>query len=113
MGRYLAGLCTWGGGCPTIVPAGRDRCDEHPRPQRRARRPSPSRRGYGSAWRSIRKAFLAAHPFCEWCGRPAEQVDHILPKSRGGSDDWANLRSLCARCHSRRTARSPGAFGRE
>jgi 5-methylcytosine-specific restriction endonuclease McrA len=45
------------------------------------------------------------HPACQWvehaspCGRPATEVDHIVPKIRGGSDEAANLQSLCARHH--------------
>lgn len=27
------------------------------------------------------------------------QVDHIIPRERGGSDHIDNLRSLCAECH--------------
>ncbi len=33
---------------------------------------------------------------------PGSHMDHIVPRSRGGSDDWANLQTLCASCHSRR-----------
>ncbi|MFI0470478.1 HNH endonuclease [Saccharopolyspora sp. 5N102] len=38
------------------------------------------------------------------CGLPAEQVDHILPLSRGGAMlDYANAQSLCTGCHDRKT----------
>ena len=41
-------------------------------------------RGYGSKWRTARKAFLAAHPLCERCERsdravPATVVNHRVP----------------------------------
>jgi 5-methylcytosine-specific restriction endonuclease McrA len=29
------------------------------------------------------------------CGEPATCVDHIIPRSRGGSDDPRNLRASC------------------
>lgn len=32
------------------------------------------------------------------------QVDHVIPLSRGGSDDWCNKQILCAGCHSDKTA---------
>ena len=36
---------------------------------------------------------------------PAQEVHHILPLSRGGSHDDANLMALCKPCHSEITAR--------
>jgi ATP adenylyltransferase len=41
---------------------------------------------------------------CELCGVSAEvralEVDHIVPRSRGGTDEPANLQALCYRCNS-------------
>lgn len=41
---------------------------------------------------------------CELCGVPATEcaleVDHILPRNRGGDDDISNLQALCYRCNS-------------
>jgi 5-methylcytosine-specific restriction endonuclease McrA len=31
----------------------------------------------------------------------AAHVDHIVPKSKGGSDEVSNLRCLCVSCHSK------------
>jgi hypothetical protein len=40
---------------------------------------------------------------CECCGahehQRALEVDHIVPKNQGGSDDLSNLQSLCFRCN--------------
>jgi diadenosine tetraphosphate (Ap4A) HIT family hydrolase len=40
---------------------------------------------------------------CELCGISAEvkalEVDHILPRNRGGSDDMANFQALCYSCN--------------
>ena len=71
---------------------------------------------YRSAeWRAVRAAVLhrdgyrCATPRCD---RRASHVDHILAVSRGGGAlDPANLRSLCASCHSRKTATADGGFG--
>ncbi|MCO7226001.1 HNH endonuclease [Pleionea sp. CnH1-48] len=35
----------------------------------------------------------------------AQTVDHITPKSRGGTDEPDNLQSLCYPCHDYKTAR--------
>jgi 5-methylcytosine-specific restriction endonuclease McrA len=36
---------------------------------------------------------------CKYCGQPAMQVDHIIPKSHGGSDLPSNLVAACANCN--------------
>jgi ATP adenylyltransferase len=40
---------------------------------------------------------------CECCGAHEDQraleVDHIVPKNHGGSDDLSNLQALCFRCN--------------
>ena len=69
-------------------------------------------------WVRERGAFLRAHPLCEECRRQgriraASQVDHIRPH-RGDAGlfwDQGNWQSLCAACHSRKTAAEDGGFG--
>ncbi len=80
----------------------------------RERRPSPEARGYTSAWRKLRAAFLASHPFCEspGCLNAATEVDHKLALRKGGTHDEANLQALCRSCHSRKTVRDDNGFGR-
>jgi len=78
-------------------------------------RPSAAKRGYGRLWRRCRRAFLAGHPLCERCGRPAQDVDHRRAVS--GPDDPAfweeeNWVALCHGCHSAKTCRTDGGFGR-
>jgi len=34
---------------------------------------------------------------------PAHAVDHIRPKSQGGTDDIENLRAICKACHQAKT----------
>jgi hypothetical protein len=41
----------------------------------------------------------------------ATDVDHIIAKSKGGTDAYSNLQSLCHRCHSQKTATIDGGFG--
>jgi len=64
-----------------------------------------SNKRYGRAWKRIRDRYIKAHPLCEECEKqglivPAEEVHHILPVSKGGTNDFDNLLSLCKRCHS-------------
>jgi 5-methylcytosine-specific restriction protein A len=59
--------------------------------------------GYGRRWQKLRLMILREHPLCVACGLPASEVDHKIPKARGGSDDASNLQALCKACHSRKT----------
>ena len=67
-------------------------------------------RGYGREWERRRKWVLDRDlHLCQVClnaGRytPASQVDHIVPKSRGGTDDLLNLQAICSECHKAKTA---------
>ncbi|HEY8278906.1 MAG TPA: HNH endonuclease signature motif containing protein, partial [Bdellovibrionota bacterium] len=46
---------------------------------------------------------------CTNCGSTyALEVDHILPKAKGGSDDATNLRLLCRSCNQRAAIREFG-----
>jgi 5-methylcytosine-specific restriction protein A len=82
-------------------------------------RPNAAARGYCSiAWFKIRQGVLTRDAWqCQECGRVCANkreahVDHITPKVNGGTDDLANLRTLCIRCHSRKTARETRWGGR-
>jgi 5-methylcytosine-specific restriction endonuclease McrA len=32
---------------------------------------------------------------CAYCSAPADTVDHVIPRSRGGRHDWANVVAAC------------------
>lgn len=56
---------------------------------------------------------LQAEPLCRDCAaqgivREATVPDHIVPLTKGGSDDDSNIRCLCADCHQARTAEQFG-----
>jgi len=76
-------------------------------------RPSAAARGYDVKWRRIRAQFVKAHPYCSapGCGAPTTDVDHIIPRARGGTDDWSNLQALCHAHHSAKTATQDGRWG--
>jgi len=107
-------------GCPVLCHGGY--CDAHRR-QRQQRidhsRGTSAQRGYGYRWQQARRAFLAEHPLCVECEKdgkvsPATEVDHI--QAHNGDDrlfwDRSNWQGLCKECHSRKTAREDGRFGK-
>lgn len=48
---------------------------------------------------------------CRYCGKAAEHVDHVIPKSQGGPDDSDNLVAACAFCNQSKGARTPEQAG--
>jgi len=69
-----------------------------------ANRPTSTARGYGPEWRKTRTRILNRDPWCKHCEyMPSTEADHILPKSKGGTDEDDNLQGLCKPCHSRKT----------
>lgn len=54
-----------------------------------------------SSWREIRSEVLQRdNRKCQVCGREySGQVHHVIPKSKGGTNDLSNLITLCGRCH--------------
>ena len=44
---------------------------------------------------------------CQYCGRQAENLDHVLPKSRGGTHTWENVVASCRKCNTRKGGRTP------
>jgi 5-methylcytosine-specific restriction endonuclease McrA len=93
--RALLGvnICHW---CHRTVPAGcRTQCGA-----------SDCTEAIWSAysWSHLRSEVLRKQRFC-LCGKRAEEVDHIIPVSLGGTGDRTNLRGLCHDCHRQATAR--------
>lgn len=80
-------------------------------------RGSRHERGYGSEWERLRKRILSRDKgLCQPClrqgkPRPAQAVDHIVPKSKGGTDDDDNLQAICKACHQVKT-QAEAAHGR-
>lgn len=48
---------------------------------------------------------------CQYCGAPAESLDHILPRSRGGGHTWDNVVACCRRCNIGKGDRLPSEVG--
>jgi 5-methylcytosine-specific restriction protein A len=58
-------------------------------------------------WRKHSKQFRIDNPLCACgCGRPSEEVDHIIPINIGGSMwDKRNHQALSKHCHFRKSGR--------
>ncbi len=42
---------------------------------------------------------------CQYCDRPAENLDHVFPRSRGGEHTWENVVASCRPCNARKENR--------
>lgn len=58
-----------------------------------------------------RAVFARDHWMCQYCGGTAENVDHVVPRSRGGQHAWENVVAACRRCNSRKENRAPHEAG--
>jgi len=51
-------------------------------------------------WRKRAEEYLALHPICVGCGKPAQCCDHVLPLSVRDDDPLLSpVQSLCRACH--------------
>ncbi|HSR15907.1 MAG TPA: HNH endonuclease [Gemmatimonadales bacterium] len=48
---------------------------------------------------------------CQYCGGPAENLDHVVPRSRGGEHTWENVVAACRPCNTRKGDRTPSESG--
>lgn len=85
------------------------RCDKHQRKAWDHKGKSRHERGYGNDWDKARSQRLALDEnLCQECKADgiytlASEVDHIIPKAHGGTNNITNLRSLCKRHHTIKT----------
>lgn len=60
---------------------------------------------------SRRAVFVRDSFQCQYCGAPADNVDHVLPRSRGGGHTWDNVVAACRPCNTRKENRLPVEAG--
>lgn len=48
---------------------------------------------------------------CRYCGKTATTVDHVLPRSRGGSNHPGNVVACCEPCNRYKADRTPEECG--
>ena len=51
---------------------------------------------------SRRAVFARDGHRCQYCDRAAENIDHVVPRSRGGTHTWDNVVASCRACNSRK-----------
>ena len=56
-----------------------------------------------------RNVFFRDGHCCQYCGYQGEKlsIDHVIPRSRGGSDTWENVTTACLICNVRKGSRTP------
>jgi 5-methylcytosine-specific restriction endonuclease McrA len=49
-----------------------------------------------------RAVFVRDGHRCQYCDSPAENIDHVIPRSRGGAHSWENVVAACRPCNARK-----------
>lgn len=64
------------------------------------------RRLTGGRWTWMRNQWMRRNPRCVDCGRPGEEVHHVIPRAQRPdlTYDKTNLVTLCKDCHYKRHA---------
>jgi 5-methylcytosine-specific restriction endonuclease McrA len=59
------------------------------------------RRLCGQRWTNLRNKWLRCYPECARCGKPGEEVHHVIPRAHRPDlmFDLGNLQTLCKECH--------------
>lgn len=52
-----------------------------------------------------RAVFVRDDHRCQYCGAAAENIDHVIPRSRGGPHTWENVVAACRPCNTRKEDR--------
>ena len=62
-----------------------------------------------------RSIFIRDHDTCQYCGKkfPKEllNIDHVVPRCRGGKTEWTNVVVACIKCNDRKRDRMPCEAG--
>ncbi|MEI7858548.1 MAG: HNH endonuclease [Acidimicrobiales bacterium] len=48
---------------------------------------------------------------CQYCGLSAENLDHVIPRSKGGPHTWENVVAACRACNTHKEDRLPHEAG--
>jgi len=95
--------------CPALVDQA-GYCDKHKKKTWIRKEGTTTQRGYGAKWRRTREIIIRRdNGLCQPCLRndrvtAFNAVDHITPKSKGGTDNPDNLQCICNECHKKKTS---------
>ena len=101
-------ICTKAG-CGALADMGKRYCDEHGGNSNWGEKTTEVGGYGGRKWRKLRKSAMRRDGWlCQVCKaedriRAAEEVDHIVPRSLGGTDAMSNLQAICKPCHKAKT----------
>lgn len=42
---------------------------------------------------------------CQYCFKPGNTIDHVVPRARGGMHSWENVVTACTRCNAKKDDR--------
>ena len=56
--------------------------------------------------------FSRSNGKCSYCGKQAQEIDHIVPRSKGGTNSVNNLTATCRACNEKKSNLSLKAFGK-
>jgi 5-methylcytosine-specific restriction endonuclease McrA len=61
--------------------------------------------GMPAGWDKVRRRVLRGSSVCYLCNKPgADEVDHLIPRHKGGSDEESNLRPVHRFCHAKKSS---------
>jgi 5-methylcytosine-specific restriction endonuclease McrA len=60
---------------------------------------------------SRRAIFARDDHRCQYCGDRADSIDHVFPRSRGGTHTWENVAAACRPCNLSKRDRTPEEAG--
>ena len=58
---------------------------------------------------SRKNIFQRDNNCCQYCGQKNKKlsIDHVIPRSRGGKDNWENVITACLHCNVKKGNRTP------
>ena len=56
--------------------------------------------------------FSRSNGKCSYCGKQAQEIDHIVPRSKGGTNSVNNLTATCRACNEKKSNLTLKAFGK-